>query len=841
MNRLSYHLRQESIGTGLLFIAISLLLFIFPLLSEDPGTNNTGMFFVNHILTAVFFLIICFKGQVFIRNESFSPAFSCLTLALISAFALNREMAVFETTVVWFMVLLYIFCINFLCFEIVPFHSRLKHVQLFIAGIAFAGFAYLSIYLLPIMPVSMLLALVLGISLHTFVPLLFCIYILLLIRRCAVREGQRITWFYIGLGSAALVVIIYSICWRLKVEELNKISDNTSALSKNGLPTWINAARQIPAHDFTGLVLRSGFNYVTADKSSNSTFWRGLPGRNFGDRIYHDPLIMTASFFSPGLHFREEERVKILESLFDAGHQAEQRLWHGTELVTDHVATTTTIWPKLRLCYTEKTLRVKNTNHSRSGPQEAIYTFHLSEGAVVSSLSLWINGIEEKGILTTKEKAEKAYNTIVGVESRDPSVVHWREGNTVSVRVFPVQGNTPRTFKIGISAPLLLKGDRVQFSDFYFEGPKAAGATAEHLVTFATAPSSVAFSRKFSTSGSTAHRFTYSGKYHPDLEITMKATAIADDAFVFNGNEYKVIPYSPFRTIAPASNLYVDLDATWTAEELDFILQNPGHRKVYGINALQKPVEITAQNKSAFFKASRRNRFSLFPFHVINDPEAAIVITKGSAEGPGYSAIKNSDQHLALQQYFSNGRQVKLFHFGHQLSPYLETLKLFRAFRYERGTLKDLQALLVAGRFDAGKEDSTIVFAERSGIAFTKQPQLSLEKKGAPDHLARLFAYNYMMSAGGPALLAGSDLHPALVQTAQEAHIVSPVSSLVVLETQEDYKRFDIEASKKSLQNATQHSKGAVPEPHEWALIIAVVLVALYMRFASFLPKLQRK
>ena len=38
-------------------------------------------------------------------------------------------------------------------------------------------------------------------------------------------------------------------------------------------------------------------------------------------------------------------------------------------------------------------------------PEEALYTFYMPEGAVVTSLSLWINGNEEKAILTTKEKA----------------------------------------------------------------------------------------------------------------------------------------------------------------------------------------------------------------------------------------------------------------------------------------------------------------------------------------------------------------------------------------------------------------------------------------------------
>jgi hypothetical protein len=54
--------------------------------------------------------------------------------------------------------------------------------------------------------------------------------------------------------------------------------------------------------------------------------------------------------------------------------------------------------------------------------------------------------------------------------------------------------------------------------------------------------------------------------------------------------------------------------------------------------------------------------------------------------------------------------------------------------------------------------------------------------------------------------------------------VVSPVSSLIVLETKEDYERFGIKDKDNSLYNATKNSSGAVPEPHEWALIIVFVL-----------------
>ncbi|MCF0073525.1 hypothetical protein LZD49_23805 [Dyadobacter sp. CY261] len=68
-------------------------------------------------------------------------------------------------------------------------------------------------------------------------------------------------------------------------------------------------------------------------------------------------------------------------------------------------------------------------------------------------------------------------------------------------------------------------------------------------------------------------------------------------------------------------------------------------------------------------------------------------------------------------------------------------------------------------------------------------------------------------------------MNTKLVGEAEAAHIVTPVSSMVVLESQRDYDRFDIRKSKNSLDNATLKRFGAVPEPHEWILIGLFVLI----------------
>ncbi len=98
----------------------------------------------------------------------------------------------------------------------------------------------------------------------------------------------------------------------------------------------------------------------------------------------------------------------------------------------------------------------------------------------------------------------------------------------------------------------------------------------------------------------------------------------------------------------------------------------------------------------------------------------------------------------------------------------------------------------------------------------------------APDHLMRLYAYNDIMGQAIKLDNKDSNNLEQLVDIAQTAYVVSPVSSLIVLETQQDYETHYIKDKENSLHNASISSSGAAPEPHEWMMILMAVLVAVY-------------
>jgi hypothetical protein len=71
---------------------------------------------------------------------------------------------------------------NYLAFSFLSYiPAWLRHVMSFVLAVSTVVFVYLSIYLVPMYMLSMAASLVLGVSLHTFVPLLLSIYSIVLI------------------------------------------------------------------------------------------------------------------------------------------------------------------------------------------------------------------------------------------------------------------------------------------------------------------------------------------------------------------------------------------------------------------------------------------------------------------------------------------------------------------------------------------------------------------------------------------------------------------------------------------------------------------------------------
>ncbi|HEX2628577.1 MAG TPA: XrtN system VIT domain-containing protein, partial [Chitinophagaceae bacterium] len=669
--------------TGLVFILASLAAFCYPLLFPFRKDEYTMLIIFHYGLAVFYFFYLLICRQNLEASRKYDYRSLLLVLLLISCYGLNREMGLFEESVNWWSALLVITSVNYLLFAVYDaLPSWLRYISAAVSGLAFLMHTYLTIYLFPAMPLGILGMLALGIAIHLFVPVLFLANTIALLQRSAAK--YRFAWqgFFTGFGSVLLFTLCYIICWARQT----KLIYDAYHAKTNGLPAWIATAQRIPANYFTERILKTGLVYKVSHLNEAFSFFSfDIPDRNF-EKKKHDPLISCAVALGGLPDIDEPTRIQLIKTLFKGGHhQSEQRFWSGETLYTNDVNTTIQIWEACNIAYTEKIIGIKNTegNHYSQPQGEAIYTFYLPEGAVVTSLSLWVNGVEEKAIMTTKEKATGAYDAIVGRERRDPSVVHWREGNRVSVRVFPVTQNQPRQFKIGITTPLARENGKLVYENIHFDGPDESNASETTLVSFDQSGNDFELPASFVSKS--AKTYSRSGNYIPHWELSIPESHLAQCSYSMEGFTYSLNPYHKKLEAATVNTIYADINSSWTKQELDLLLAKSSGKRV--LVYTDKMEELTGKNLSSIYNQLHRNHFSLFPIYQIIDPAHSLVVTKGTDVSCDMDDLEGTIFMTATRKFLADGNTVRLFNLGGDLSPYLHSLKEYRVFQYDKGDM----------------------------------------------------------------------------------------------------------------------------------------------------------
>lgn len=828
---------------GLLLLAISSVTFlVYELLSEPGGSGNGNIAFimVHYGLAVAFTLSLQFNGFLKVRDPHYADGRSTrwlgLLLWLISAYALNRELPVFQQSTAWLCWALVIVGAAMAVYawkESLP--VRAQQILYAVLAVGWWLFAYMAIYIAQLYLISVPMLIGLGLSAHTFVPLAFAIVLGKRLWQDAQQEEHLRLGIGIGFVIPALVIGFFLVGWISDLSRIEQTQQESTTRKTSDLPDWVLIAQQLKSsHIWPSQIW---FDWVTNRLLlSNRVYDQGrfFDGNGWGingltsldDVRQHDPLVVIASQLFPADVLSSADQLSLLKVLSADRHSAEEKFWTGRHLAIKDVVSQVRIWPEFRLSYTEKTVRIRN--QARRTTEEALLTFHLPAGSVVSSMSLWINGKEESARLTTVAKADTAYRTIVGVESRnierDPSIVYWQEGNRVTVRVFPCQAGDDRRVKVGITSPLQLADNQLVYQNPYFDGPKAGSATELVSIAFTATPNKLKTPWLFTNLNE--NTLTHRGSYQPDWQLHFEAPALSTNAFTLNGQAYQTEPYKSANEAFTPTDVYIDLNASWQKDQFTTAFRSATRKNSCRVWVFDDGLkQLTAENLDATYERLTRQAFSLFPVYRIMNPATALLITKGTPISPILSDLKES--YYARKFNLLTKQTVPIRTFCYQsesgarnLPAYLKTLAELQILNVVHGTSSDLIDLL-----DERKQfpllpdtDERIVMTE-AGIAIQKMPANTQKASVAPDHLARLFTYNQLLRHVGRHYFTKNYQNDTLIQEAQLAHVVSPLSSLVVLETVEDYNRFGIKKDKMGLDNATLKEEGAVPEPQEWALL----------------------
>jgi XrtN system VIT domain protein len=814
--------------TGLVFLCLALLIFIFSCSGQNENARGV-CFLMTHFLLVIYFFWLWAGGHLKPNPHRRKVTAIFVILLLVDAYTVNNTMTVFQSTTPWFAIILVAMCANILAFCFFDQWPEWgKCLQCAVLGFTLLAPVYLACYLLMMYIVSLIGLILFGISIVTFSPI-FVLWFNFRMVQNLVWPVFRYRFIYLAtLGLSAAIIITYGALYAVNLRAIEDVyRDGKDA---HGLPAWIKVAQQLPQGSLTEMILKTNLVYMVPEFGDFG--FMKTPKREYDSEVKHDPLFTASSFLFGATTIPEVERMKVLNVIYDKRHFSEDHLWSGKDLATTKVSTTADLWPRYHLAYTENTVTVANESQ-KSWPQngEAIYTFHLPEGSVVTSLSLWIDGQERKGILTTKQKAQAAYHYIVGVQYRDPSVVHWQEGNRVVVRVFPVPLHGDRQFKIGITSPLLVKDGQLVYQPTWFEGPAHDHADYEVMLNMNSWPKEMSLPSGFHTGKGKS--ITRKGSYAADWELKIPDETMDNAAFSFNGQRYTLLPYTPAYEFFTPENYYLDVNNSWHYKDYQQIVSQLKGKAVWVFHPQKGMTAVTDNNKEQLFDELQQLRFSLFPFHHIKNAGSAIVITSTENISPQLGDLEEASFRDSLRAFFAQ-QPVRLYDIGHTLSPYLATLKESRSLIYEKGTTAQLLSQLDKNSFLKPKEGSTQLIMAQAGMRIIRSADSTLTP--GPDHLARLFAYNQVMQQLGQRV-TDKDLSndSTLIDVAKQAYVVSPLSSLIVLETQVDYDEFNIRDDAGSLKSAALQGHGAVPEPHEWALFIISMLLLAYVRFEKLL------
>ncbi|MGB0864056.1 MAG: XrtN system VIT domain-containing protein [Saprospiraceae bacterium] len=836
MKNILNELREDKTALiGIILLVMSLLTFLITSYEYDIDNEIfTGVFFWCFCLTGFYWLVVAQNNREvtgrFFKFSNFRHNVLLLQLFNVSAYSLNRTIPVFDISANWVVVFLVISnaCLILHVLRKDYQSDFLNHLIIAISTMAFIFHLYESIYIGPIYPIVLVGFWLFGIPIHAFVPIFYVITFGMVLYHFI--KKTRTAQLIITLSATftiALITVISVRFYNINTAIIENFHTENEPYQDSDLPSWVELSQTLKKDWITERVLKSGIVYANSSQIFGRGF--GLDALNMDERIKHDPLIMIASFFSQELKINDEDRLNIFRSMYDERHKTERKLWSGESLSTSDIVTNTQLFPDYRMAYTEKTFKIHNSQiNTWRTREEAFYTFYLPEGSVVTSAALWVEGMERPAYLTTKSKADSAYKRIVGVERRDPLLLHWQEGNRVTVRVFPCTPSEDRQFKIGITSPLKKEGEQLVYQNIDFEGPYWKDAHETINIVTEGALQDFDASLSFKRDGMI---YRYSGDYKSDWSLRFDANRLSQKAFAFNGRAFQLTPNAKEMDLFDPAFVYLDINAAWTRAEFDEVWKALEGKEMI-VHSNHKMEELTEANRVSLFKSLQAKNFTLFPFYKIEPSDRVLVISKYSQLTPTLKDLEKTPFMEKTTAFFQKKEfPLRVFNLNENISPYLRTLRELRSIQLETGSDAQLIDYFKKNEFPRNQEGQRTIVNHYADFQIKELELDSIEASDAPDHLMRLFTYNDVLKRVGKHYFNKKALERELVELAEEAHVVTPISSLVVLETQADYDRFDIKKNKNGLGNASIGNSGAVPEPHEWLLILLVAGLTMYFYF----------
>lgn len=805
---------QTGVKSSIVVTILSAIMLTIALNSDENNYKMLEFFaFFTIVIELVFGVIVTYC--VLKYKEKYKHLLPFLFLNwFIGCFSTNVFINIFENLPVWVYVTTFIFC--FTNFGIYSNYKQ-KYVTpllYFINGITFLLVIYYTIYLIPFAPISLVGIIALGLGFYGIVPIIVTLVHTVTILKVIQSNRVGLIAFASGIVLPIIGFIIFTILLNIESKKINQFSiTNSFEDTTTDLPTYIIISQNLTPNFFNEIILKKEIVYIASENFFEFRGFGDFGTKQYNERKTHNPIINLAYTFCEPLAISTDDRINILKSNFDKRLETEEQLWSGDDLFTKNIKEDVKIFADNRLAYTEITMDIACEEKTWE-QKEAIYSFQLPEGAVATSLSLWVNGVERKGVLTTKEKAAKAYKQIVGVEARDPSLMQWKEGNKVVVRVFPISHELPRTFKCGFTTPLYVDKNKMTYESLNIKGPNINGAKTISRIQV-VGNSTIKTSKDFELQNQ-FHINESTGLDHWNAEMPLNTEAFSK-SFVWKNKTYEVNEIESTNSNFTPSEIVLDLNSNWDLDEIETLV-NKNNQKYYVIND-DKKQEINSQNYKIVFEKFENLSYSLLPFY--NLKENTLVLTKCGTISANFEELETSN-YLKKVKSSTKDKKIKVINISENLNPFWQTIKEQKYVTYAKMDLKNCIKTIQSNSFPTNKSTENSVNIESANISIQENNTTTETGKNGNNHIFRMYAFNKVLDEQVK-IQSDSTAHNQFISLAKEANIVTPISSLIVLETDEDYEKNGIEKNVNTLGNASVKNDGAVPEPHEWLLIFIAI------------------
>ncbi|MFB3386491.1 XrtN system VIT domain-containing protein [Flavobacterium sp. LAR06] len=816
---LNYYAQKPGVLISLVVTLFSTIFFISSLVSSEFHFHNSESIAIPSLIfefvygTVLSFLILRDK-ETYIHLTSF-----LILNWFIGCFSLNTLIPIFEDLPIWVYIATFTFCIsNFFIYRNSDESANTPY-YFFFNGLSFTIILYFALYLIPVMPYSFIGIIALGLGFYGLVPALVIIIHTLTVLRYLARNRIYFISFSAGFSIVVISLLVFTIGLSLESNRIAKTAMVKSFNNNDDLPNYIAVSQNLKPNFFNEILLKKDIVYTGPDDFFSFDNFNSFSNQQFNERKTHNPFISIAYLFCKDPGLSNDDKINILKSNFDKRLETEEQLWSGENLFTKSIKEDIKIYSDSRLAYTEITMNIAAAENSWQN-QEAIYSFQLPEGSVATSLSLWVNGIERKGILTTKEKAKKAYTKIVGVEYRDPSLMQWKEGNKVVVRVFPINNKTPRTFKCGFTTPLKVQDHQMNYQSLSIKGPNISNSETISRIQV-VGNTKIETSKDFELKNGF---FINQSKGLDDWQATLPLNKINHNSFAWKNNIYEVkdiqktvIPFTP-------SEIILDLNTNWTIKQIESIV-NLDKKNMYVFINGQKTA-INKENFKAILLDFEDFHYSLLPLYKL--AENSLIVTKSGTFSANFEDLENSN-YLKKIKTETKERNIKVINISADINPFWQTVKEQKYADYFQTSLKNSLKMIEQHQFILFKSAKNTVNIEPAQISIQENIKDSISKSNGTNHIYRMYAFGKVLEEHVE--IQGDTLaNNQYVEIAKDANIVTPISSLIVLETDDDYKKNGIEKNVNTLGNASINNDGSVPEPHEWLLII-IGTITLYFYY----------